>query len=157
MKKQSRLLLLFLAAVALLIAGCAHVISSESRRLAAKNIPFQWIAQNPDRYKGIMVIWGGQIIETRNLPEGTLIVVLQRPLGRFEQPIEDSRPQGRFLVLYQGFLDPAVYEKGEMITVAGIIEGEKVMPLGEIEYRYPYLNAREIHLWMPDEMSQYYY
>ncbi|MEW6378022.1 MAG: Slp family lipoprotein [bacterium] len=156
MKKHNRFLLFF-TLVALLIAGCAHVISHESRRLAAKNIPFQWIAQNPERYRGIMVIWGGQIIETQNLPEGTLVTVLQKPLDRSEQPLRDSKPEGRFLVIYQGFLDPAVYGKGEIITVAGIIEGEKVMPLGKIEYRYPYLNAREIHLWKPDEISQYYY
>ncbi|MEW5803842.1 MAG: Slp family lipoprotein [bacterium] len=156
MKKQTRLLL-FLTIIALLVSGCAHVMSKESRGLAAKKIPFQWVAQNPEGYKGIMVIWGGQIIETQNLQDGTQIVVLQRPLGRSEQPIGDDKSGGRFLVIYKGFLDPAVYEKGQFITVAGIIEGEKALPLGEIEYHYPYVNAREIHLWMADEMIQYYY
>lgn len=156
MRKRGAFFLLLTLAV-LLIAGCAHVISKESRRLSARNIPFQWIAQNPERYKGIMVIWGGQIIETNPLQEGTQITVLQRPLGYSEEPIGYNNSEGRFLVLYKGFLDPAVYEKGEIITVAGVIEGEKTLPLGEIEYHYPYLNAREIHLWKPDELNQYYY
>ncbi len=156
MKKPTKILLFF-TIIALFISGCAHVISKESRTLAARKIPFQWIAQNPENYKGIMVIWGGDIIETQNLKEGTQIVVLQKPLARSEQPIEENKSGGRFLVLYKGFLDPAIYEKGRIITVAGIIEGEKVLPLGQSEYRYPYLNAREIHLWKPDELGQYYY
>ena len=156
MKKQTGFLLLF-TIIALLVSSCAHVISKDSRRLAARKIPFQWIAQNPEGYRGIMVIWGGQIVETRNLKEGTEIVVLQMPLDRSEQPIGDNKSGGRFLVLYKGFLDPAVYEKGKIITVAGIIEGEKALSLGETEYHYPYLNVREIHLWTSDEINQYYY
>jgi len=157
MRKKPNKILLFLTIILLFISGCAHVISKESRSLAARKIPFQWIAQNPEGYKGIMVVWGGDIIETQNLKEGTQIVVLQRPLARSEQPIEENKSGGRFLVLYKGFLDPAIYEKGRKITVAGIIEGEKVLPLGQSEYHYPYLNAREIHLWKPDDMGQYYY
>jgi len=156
MKKPNKLLLL-LTITALFISGCAHVISKESRSLAARKIPFQWIAQNPEGYKGIMVIWGGEIIETENLKEGTQIIVLQRPLARSEQPAQDNKSGGRFLVLYKGFLDPAIYAKGRVITVAGIIEGEKVLPLGEGEYHYPCLNAHEIHLWTEDELGQYYY
>ena len=78
------------------------------------------------------------------------------PLDRSEQPIGDNKFGGRFLVLYQGFLDPAIYEKGKIITVAGIIKGDKALPLGDTEYHYPYLNAREIHLWVPEEMILYY-
>ncbi|MGA1874108.1 MAG: Slp family lipoprotein [bacterium] len=137
----------------LALAGCAHVISGESRRLAATNVPFQWIAHNPEGYKGVFVIWGGQIIETRNLREGAHLVILQRPLGYSEEPLIESNSGGRFLVLYKGFLDPSIYQSGKIVTVAGIIEGEKTLPLDEIEYRYPYLNAKEIHLWKRSELS----
>ena len=58
MKKQTTIFLFFTLLV-LLISSCAHVISKDSRGLAARKIPFQWIAQNPEGYKGIMVIWGG--------------------------------------------------------------------------------------------------
>jgi outer membrane lipoprotein len=156
MKKLNKLLLFF-TIIALFLSGCAHVISKESRSLAARKIPFQWIAQNPEGYKGIMVIWGGQIIETQNLKEGTQIIVLQRTLAGAEQPMENDKSGGRFLVLYPGFLDPAIYGEGRIITVAGVIEGEKTLPLGQSEYRYPCLIAREIHLWAPDELGQYYY
>jgi outer membrane lipoprotein len=39
------------------------------------------------------------------------------------------------------------------VTVGGVIEGKKVMPLGEIQYSYPLLVAKEIYLW-PDISSE---
>ena len=123
--------------------------------MAASKIPFQWISQNPERYKGILVIWGGEVIETRNLKEGTQVIILQRSLGYSEEPLLASTSGGRFIALYNGFLDPAIYKKGRIITVAGIIEGEKMLPLYEIEYSYPYINAKEIYLWKRDELSQW--
>ena len=153
--KKIKIFTLFILVMILYSSGCAHVISRESREFAATNIPFQWIAQNPERYKGILVIWGGKIIETLNVKEGTHLIVLQKPLGYSEMPKMESNSGGRFLVLYNGFLDPAIYGKGEIITVAGIVEGEIVLPLHEIEYSYPYLMAQEIYFWRRDELSQY--
>ena len=155
MMRKIKLLFLFFLVIILFLSGCAHVISREARKFAASNIPFQWIAENPERYKGILVIWGGQIIETRNVEEGTQIIVLQKYLGYSEEPMMESNSGGRFLVLYKGFLDPFIYAEGEIITVAGIIEGEKMLPLYEIEYSYPYINAKEIYLWKRDELSQW--
>ena len=155
--KKIKIFALFILVMILYISGCAHVISRESRKFAATNIPFQWIAQNPERYKGILVIWGGEIIETLNVKEGTQLIVLQKPLGYSEMPKMENNSGGRFLVLYEGFLDPAIYGKGEIITVAGIVEGEKILPLHEIEYSYPYLMAQEIYFWRRDKLSQYYH
>ncbi len=155
--KKIRFLFPFIILSVFYFLGCAHVISKESRRLAVNNIPFQWIAQNPGRYKGVLVIWGGEIIQTRNLKEGSQIVVLQRSLGYSEEPLMESNSGGRFLVFYKGFLDPAIYEKGKLITVAGIIEGEKALPLDQINYSYPFVDVQEIHLWKQDELSYYYH
>ena len=158
---------LFLAASLLLlnIMSCTHAISREARDMAVRDIPFQWIAENPERYRGALVIWGGEVIESKNLREGTLIEVLQRPLGRSEKPDETKNSGGRFLVLYDaGFLDPSVFRRGTKITVAGVVEGKKVLQMGgmvrmgEVNYSYPYLMAREIHLWESDRfMDQYPY
>ena len=158
MKKITRKhLILGIMALVITISGCSHVISKESRNMAVKNIPFQWIAENPARYQGILVIWGGEIIETKNTQEGTIIEILQRPLGYSEEPDETQGSGGRFLVLYDtGYLDPALFQKGTKITVAGMVEGEKRIRLGEIEYPYPYLIDREIHVWNDGLMLDQY-
>ncbi|MEW6379105.1 MAG: Slp family lipoprotein [bacterium] len=147
------------------IMGCTHTISKEARDMAVNDIPFQWIAENPERYRGAFVIWGGEIINLQSLGEGTLIEVLQRPLGRSEEPDETKISGGRFLVLYDaGFLDPALFQRGVKITVAGIVEGRRmlrsgsVVQMGELNYAYPYLIAREVYLWENERMmNQYLY
>ncbi len=132
-------------------SGCLP-ISKQLRAQADKTLPFRQVFQNPEAYKGKIVIWGGEVIETINQKDGTtLIIVLQRPLDWTEEP-EFKGSEGRFIVLAQGYMDPYVFRRGRRITVAGEIEGKKVMRLGELEYPYPVLLSKQIYLW-----GQYYY
>ena len=159
MEKCSRFPLnasLFLFGLLLLIltlfSGCAP-ISKELRAQADRALTFQQVFQNPEAYKGKIVIWGGEIIETINQKDGTtLIVVLQRPLDWMEEP-KIQRSEGRFIILVEGYVDPYVFRKGRRITVAGEILGRKAMRLGELEYPYPLFLSKQIYLWG----ERYYY
>ncbi len=143
--------LIFGALLIVLLSGCLP-ISSHLRAEADKALTFRQVFQNPEDYKGKIVIWGGEIIETMNQRDGTtLIVVLQRPLDWSEEP-EFRRSEGRFIILVEGFVDPFVFRKGRRISVAGEILGRKVMRLGELEYPYPLLQSKQIYLW-----REYYY
>jgi len=134
-----------------LLQGCLP-ISKQLRAQADRMLKFQQVFQNPEMYKGKIVIWGGEIIETINQQDGTtLIVVLQRPLDWTQEPkIQGS--EGRFILLVEGYADPYVFRRGRRITVAGEIVGRKVMRLGELEYPYPLLRSKQIYLW-----GEYYY
>lgn len=59
--------------------------------------------------------------------------------------VDDS--DGRFLALYDGYLDTAIYTRGREVAVAGDIRGKKVLPLGQIDYTYPFIFIKEIHLF----------
>ncbi len=151
MDKRFPLLLVFIPF--LLAAGCAHVISSNLREQVDPSFTFRQVQQNPDKYKGKIVLWGGEIIHTLNQRDGsTLIEVLQRPLDWGEEPNRSGASEGRFLVLENSFLDPYIYRTGRKITVAGEIQGERRQPVGEMDYRYPLLLGKEICLW-----KEYYY
>ncbi|OGP54374.1 MAG: hypothetical protein A2Y65_09255 [Deltaproteobacteria bacterium RBG_13_52_11] len=143
----------FLAMVAmLLLVGCAHVISKEVLKEVDTNVTFVQVSKAPDAYKGKTVLFGGAIIEAKNLPDKTLLVVLQRPLNRQGQPAAGDISEGRFIIQTQGFLDPAIYSPGRKITVAGKVVGKDMRPLGEIQYTYPIIEKRELYLW-PEEKS----
>jgi len=135
----------------ILLQGCLP-ISKHLRAQADKTLSFQQVFQNPEANKGKIVIWGGDVIEAINQKDGTtLIVVLQRPLDWTEEPTF-KRSEGRFIVLAEGYVDPYVFRKGRRITVAGEIQGRKVMRLGELEYPCPFLRSKQIYLW-----GEYYY
>jgi len=136
-------LLLFLT---VLLSGCAHVISKDLREAANPVLTFGDVLKNPNAFKGKSVVWGGEIIETTNKRDGTtLMEVFQRSLNWREEPTGPS--EGRFLVRVDSYLDPYVYRKGRKITTAGEILGEEVRPLGEMDYRYPLVLSRQLHLW----------
>ena len=112
------------------------------------SLTLQEVSENPEAYKGKIVIWGGEIVQTMNQKDGTtLIAVLQRPLNRIEEPEVTKPSGGRFLVFSRDYLDAFIFEEGIKVTVAGEILGEKIKPLGEIQYRYPSILSEEVYLW----------
>jgi len=137
----------------ILLSGCAHVISKDLRIKSDPSLTLTKFRQNPEAFKGKWVVWGGEIIETGAQKDATTqIEVFQRPLGWRGEPRETYPSEGRFLVLYDKYLDPYVFRRGKKITVAGEILGEKIKPLGEMDYRYPMVSSKQIYLW-----PEYYY
>jgi len=148
-----------LSLLILFVVGCAPVISQEVLREVDKDLPFQAVLRNPDEFKGKTILLGGKIIETTPLPDRTRITVLQYPLSFRNKPSIDAGSEGRFIVEATGFLDPVVYSAGRQVTVAGILDGKEVLPLGEINYTYPVVASRELYLWPIDDayyLPQFY-
>ena len=140
-----------IAAVCLLIItmsfyACAHVISEEVRLEADPEIAVPDLFKNPEAYRGKTVILGGNVIRSRNTPEGTYVEVLQKPLDSRGRPEDSDFSYGRFIVLSPAYLDNAVFSSGREVTVAGEVIGKKILPLDDIQYPYTLLKSREIHL-----------
>ena len=153
-----RSLLLVGIGLCILLSGCATVISKEIIRQANREISVGEVAESPDIYKGEVVIWGGEIVDAENRKEGTVLEVLEKPIDMTLRPKEVDQSSGRFLAVYDGYLDVAIYAPGREVTVAGEIRGERVLPLGEIEYAYPLITVNEIYLWSPrKEAADYPY
>lgn len=133
--------------------GCAHVISRDLRDAVDPSLSFEQVLKDPNAYQGKTVLWGGEIIETLINKDGTSeIEVFQRPLGVRGEPKITDISEGRFIIHDVRYLDPYLYRRGRRITVAGIIIGQRVKPLGEMEYRYPLISSKQIYLW-----PEYYY
>jgi len=138
----------------ILLHACIPVISKDLKANVDPSLTFNKVHQNPIMFKGKFVIWGGEVIETVNQKDGTtLIEIFHRPLVWGDEPDVTLPSEGRFLIIADKYLDPYLFRKGKKITVAGEILGEKIKPVGEMNYRYPLISSKQIHLW-PD--SHYY-
>lgn len=126
--------------------GCAHTVSQSVRQQAVPPVSFAQLRADPDAYLGRTVIFGGDILSTRNVEQKTFIEILQKPLDRSEAPQITDQSGGRFMARCDGYLDPAVYAKDRQITVAGRVIGTHTGKVGEIEYVYPLLACLETHL-----------
>ncbi|OGP27951.1 MAG: hypothetical protein A2067_09520 [Deltaproteobacteria bacterium GWB2_42_7] len=133
------------------VSACAPVISQGVLKTVDETITFERILANPDAYKGKIVLLGGTIVKTINLPDETLIEVVQQPLDRRNMPINAEASKGRFIIVFKEFKDPAIFSPGRLITVAGEVIGSQTRPLGETNYNYPLLTPKEYYLWRPYE------
>lgn len=139
--------LLLLSAISLF--GCAHVVSKELREASDDSVSIKALMKDPEAFKGKIVILGGDIVSSANKDEGTYIEVVQKELTPGGRPKNTDISFGRFLILYEGYLDTAVYSRGRTVTVAGEVLGKQIRTLGEIRYSYPLIKSREIHIFEP--------
>jgi len=131
------------------VNGCVPPISKQLREQVSEELTLKVVLKDPEAHKGETVLWSGVIISSVNLKEGTMIEVLQKPADIQGRPKDVDESEGRFLALYSGYLDVAIYSQGRKVTVAGKIQGKKIQRLGEIEYTYPLISAKEVHLISP--------
>ena len=145
----SRTFLLFFFCT--LLSGCAPIISRNLLAKVDSSLTFKKVLQNPDAYKGKIVLWGGKVIQVLPQDGTTFIEVLQMPLGWRKKPEEAHSSEGKFLILVKELLDFSQFDRGRKITVAGEIQGavtgEEIKSVTERGYRYPVILCEEIHLW----------
>jgi len=139
--------------------GCVREIPKEWKAKVDRSITFAKLRESPDAYKGKEVMFGGRIIKTQNTKSGTMLEVLEEPLDSYDMPrSEEDSSGGRFLALYKGYLDSAIYQPGRQVTVVGEVKGSKTQSLDDLEYTYPYIEAENVHLWRKyTERSSSYY
>ncbi len=142
---MDKLVVLFV--LALLFQGCTYAISPEMAAQADKTITFEMLQADPDSFKGKIVILGGIITQIVNTKQGAQIEVVEKPLDYWGKPKRTDKTGGRFLILHPGYLDPLIYAPDREITVAAEIEGTRSKALGEREYSYPVVIAKELKLW----------
>ena len=144
-------LLMVMAWAVLWSGGCAHVISKEVLKQVNRELSFDQLRKDPASYRGQTVLLGGVVVNATYRQEGTLLEIYQTDMDWTVKPVNLDVSEGRFLALYEGFLDSEIYKKGREVTLAGIVKGVKTMQLGEIHYHYPYLLIKEIYLWKEEK------
>jgi outer membrane lipoprotein len=155
MKNRQLPSLLFCALTVSLLAGCTYPISQELREEARPGLTFSMVLKDPTVNIGSIVIWGGRIIENQTGPEGTDLTILDMPLSNWERPENEEQSRGRFIARSAKFLDPELYRRGRKVTVAGEIVGKETKKLGSLNYTYPVVKVKEIHLWKRKKIYAY--
>ena len=134
----------------LFLAACAgsQVVPSDLKDSVVRNVSIKALETNPEQFTGRPILLGGKVLSAKRLKDGTQLEVLQLPLNRYDAPTtRDMNSQGRFLVLDKSGRDPATFPAGTYITVIGEAAGVKKMPLDDIEYQYPVLQASTLKIW----------
>ncbi len=138
-------LLIGLGVVLAGLCSCAYPISQNVMEKVEKEQTFSKVMGEPAAYLGVLVVWGGVLEMVQHRAEGTKLLVNQAPLNPEGYPQADSR-EGIFMAYTSEFLDPKIYHVGAKVTLAGKIEGMKVMEPGADETLL-FVRIVEIHAW----------
>jgi outer membrane lipoprotein len=142
--------LVALTIVALSLTACVPPPLFDRTDAANKLAPWQ-AAEAPAMAD--IVIWGGAIVSVRNLPQTTEIEVLAYPLDQKQRPLQRAPSQGRFIVIQDGFVEPADFPTGRYLTVKGKLFGTRESHIDQSQYRFPVVKEAKLHVWPTD----YYY
>lgn len=148
----------------LLLSGCmtSELVTQEMEPQIARDIPFESLKAEPDKFKGRVIVLGGKVLTARRLKEGTQIEVLQLTLDGADAPIMTlPQSKGRFLAYQEAFLDPATLPAGTAVSMIAEVTGSKTLPLDEVDYTYPTLKIRTLKIWSEQRYAPwpgpYYY
>ncbi len=119
------------------------------------SVTFSKIHEDPNNHLGIVVLLGGEVLSAKRLTEGTRLEILQLPLDSSEGPVLDrTASQGRFFAIESDFLDPATLPPNTRVTLIGEVTGASNANLDEMEYRYPIVTMKHLHIWPEPEFTQ---
>jgi outer membrane lipoprotein len=149
---------ILLGALLLIASGCVSdpdIVPETLKTQIDSSIPFSKILEEPTSHQGAVVLLGGEVLSAKRLTEGTRLEILQLPLDSSEEPVGDkTASQGRFLAFESSFLDPATLPPNTRITLVGEVTGATNAKLDDMEYRYPTLTIKHLHVWPEPEFNQ---
>lgn len=112
------------------------------------------VAQAPERYANADVIWGGRIVEVRNLADRSEIEIVGYPLDSSQRPKMDGNGGwGRLVAVMPGYVESFDYPTGSLITLAGRITGSRGGSVGQANYVFPLVSVAQSHVWTAAEMQ----
>lgn len=145
----------------LVAAGCTKSPSSleiTQTEQIDRSVAFPQLIEAPENYRGRVVMFGGEVLAAKRLKTGTRVEVLQLPLEDNQEPATDRMAtQGRFFAMETKPMDPAALPPGARVTVVGEVTGSATLPLDEIDYVYPILTIKQLHVWSPPTETRYLY
>lgn len=141
---------LLLTVILGLLIGCANTPKFNTEGVNKSLTPQSVIADSKNSL-GSIVLWGGTILETKNLEQSTQIEMLAYPLDSSYRPMIEKKPLGRFIIMHSGYLEPTTYEQGKLLSILGSVSKLQSGKIGESQYNYPVISARQLHLWSADE------
>lgn len=136
----------FIAVLLLTLNGCAVHPRPRARHVETHLTP-QDVLAHPRATREARIRWGGMVIDDNVGPVHSTLTILAYPLNRRGRPRLQRSSWGRFQAQAPGYLDPAVFAQGRLVTVVGLVAGTKKGLIGQAPYVYPRVRILETHIW----------
>lgn len=135
-----------IAILVLMLTGCAVHPRPQALHVDSRLRP-QDVLAHPQKSQGARVRWGGMVLNDKVGPVRSTLTILAYPLSRRGRPLLQRSSWGRFQAVAAGYLDPAVFAQGRLVTVVGAVGSTRTGLIGKARYVYPRIHILETHIW----------
>ena len=136
--------------------GCAHPLSQEIRKGIDTDITFESLVEDPKSFLGKRVLFGGVIVVTRNVQDGTELEIVQKNIEPYGNLEAGDYSGGRFLFFSKDYLEPEIYSSGRELIGVGKVTGHKLGKVGDYSYNFPIIEVEELHLLDDKKLNSSY-
>lgn len=141
-----------LCGLILFAGGCNRrdVIPEGLEGKVDRHLRYADIKQDPDAYRGKLMLAGGKVLSAERVKEGTKIEVLQIALSKNLIPEgHEAESKGRFVVMDNTgqVSDPAIFNDEKRITVVGEVSGTTTVKIDEVQQSVPLLLLKHVTVW----------
>lgn len=105
------------------------------------------VSLDPERYHDAEVVWGGKIVDVRNLETTTEVQIIGYPLDEAQRPVFGAPTVGRFVLSLPGFVEPMDFPFAHFVTLRGRIVGTETKPIDDHDDVFPVVGDATVHLW----------
>lgn len=148
---EKRLLLLAHASgILLLLSACAmyEVVPKHLEGQVRKDLTWEQVAQHPEAYEGMTVIWGGKVLDVTHAAGQTRVELQHLPLDDFFHPVITSSAERYSAVdARQEMKNTAALQKDTLVTVIGQVRSRTTGAEDGLRDRSPTLVVRDMTAW----------
>ncbi|MDF1553917.1 MAG: Slp family lipoprotein [Deferrisomatales bacterium] len=138
----------------LLLGACSSAITRSDPSTPSADGEFAALSKDPAAAAGTNVALCGKILGIRAAPgAGTILVMLHCSFGQGQSPGSEGEGDGRFAVHYPDRLDHHLFRRGQLVSVGGVVRGEKPETGGAPTDPSLWLDGQKIELLEPSDGS----
>ncbi len=138
-----------IAVAAGLVLSACSTVPNDIGGTVDSTLTIARVRAEPSLAQGQLVRWGGLVARVQNRENQTWIEIVEKPLGSYGQPVDANITNGRFIAIFDRFLDPMIFQIGREITVMGSVQPPVDGKIDEQPYSYVVVSASGYHLWQP--------
>jgi outer membrane lipoprotein len=142
--RRAALIAWCLGAALLGVASCTSVVPEALRGEVDRGLTYAQLAQDPDGYRGRMVVVGGEVLRVQPTGRDLELRLTERPLSPLDQSPMLGRASGGDVVVQVPGAARAEFREGFAVTVVGVVLGRES---AEDPASAPRLEARHIQVW----------
>lgn len=136
----------------LITLGCSRyqVIPPHLANHINRDVSYEQIKASPDKYRGQLIVWGGEVLKATRDRDRIMVEILQLPLNNDLTPVDSGTSSQRRFLGYANkgeIINPALLQEGTRLTVIGEVKGMQETTVNQGTNEYPKLAIRDMTAW----------